>query len=296
MNPQTENLTRVDSQIEPAHDSIVPAAIIEPPAASAPDTPAATAPKVASGLYIYGVCPAIAVIPADLLGLGDQPVRTLREGGLVAVISDAPAGRLRPERRLLAAHQRVVQALARACDVLPTSFGTVASSVRGVKDLLTLNDEMFTEQLEHIRGRCEMTLRLSLGVENVFAHLVSLDPELRHYRDAIAAGDTSHDTKMAAGRCFERVLANLREQSEQRVRAVVEPISDEVASPGPRNEKELVNFSVMIPRGHEGSFEKAIHDLAAEFDDHHVFDHSGPWACHSFVDLRITMPKARKAG
>lgn len=61
------------------------------------------------GTYVYGIIHASHTPLPDMDGRGEppRPVRVLRQGEVAAFVSDAP-DQLRPKRRDLLAHQRVL--------------------------------------------------------------------------------------------------------------------------------------------------------------------------------------------
>jgi hypothetical protein len=254
-------------------------------ASTSPANPASTS----GPLYLYGIISASDSLPAGLLGLADAPVATLANGPAAAIISPAPPGRLRPERRHLAGHQRVLQAVARCCSLLPMAFGVVAPSRPAVERLLTDHTDSLIPELDRIRDRVEMTVRLALGPEHAVRAYVEADPELKHLAARIAKGDVSHDTKMQAGRRFEAVLNEHRSRAADLLTAAIEPLDADLR-PGPlRTERDLANLAVLIRRDRLDQFEQAIHAVADAFDDRHALDFSGPWPAFSFVDVKLSL-------
>jgi hypothetical protein len=248
-------------------------------------------------LVLYGVMPGDEAIPEGLLGLADAPVRTVDAGGLRAVCSVSPAGRLRPERRHLAAHQRVVQALASAGTILPVAFGMIFPGEGRLRALLEEHAETFGEQIGLVRGRAEMTVRVGLSGESVFAHFVERSAELRALRDEIASGRAGHDTKMRAGRLFETLLSERRDEALAIVRERLDPVCVDIAPGVLRAEKDLVHVACLVERGRLSELEGAVELAAERFDDAHTFTLSGPWPAHSFVSVRLNgAGGAREAG
>ncbi|WP_052848052.1 GvpL/GvpF family gas vesicle protein [Streptomyces avicenniae] len=139
--------------------------------------------------YVYGITHAgLPRLPAALAGVGDPPraVRVLRAGGVAAVVSDCPEG-LRPTRRALFAHQRVLSSVSGAATVLPLRFGSVAPDDRAVRALLTGRSGPLREQLELVAGRVEFTVR-GMHLEDVLLRgVVARDPEIQRLDAAARA-------------------------------------------------------------------------------------------------------------
>lgn len=265
--------------------------------------------------YLYGVGgPGLAESgPAGLVGINDAPVVLMPVagdgvwGGACAAVSAAPTGRLRPERRHLSAHQRVVSALAAAegalverGDVgggfLPVAFGMVPDSPGAVSALLREHAAEIAEQLSRVAGAAEMTVRVGLAGGDAFRHFVEADATLRSLRDSMLAGGgggaggaAAHEAKMAVGRAFELALASARAEVEEAARVHLGGASREIIIGTPRSESQMATVSCLVDRGAAASlaFDAAVEAMAAELDDALAVEVSGPWPCHSFVDLRL---------
>jgi hypothetical protein len=62
----------------------------------------------------------------------------------------------------------------------------------------------------------------------------------------------------------------------------------------PRGEREVMNLSCLVPREGVESFEKLVEIAAKGFDDHFTFEFNGPWAPHSFTELKLSASLARE--
>lgn len=251
------------------------------------------------GQYLYAITrgdaePALSKILGSVPGLDDAPLAFIAGETLGAVVSGIEDGPLRPRRQRLAAHQRVLDALARGNDALPMGFGFVAPDGDAVRELLVDHREELHEELDRLGGRVEMSLRLRWDVDNVAAYFVERDETLRSLRDRLASEPNggTHETKMAAGRAFERLLEAERtahfDTLEQALRAVVEDIHE-----GPlRTEHDIANLGILVARDAVGSLERCVLSVAGRFDESFAFDLGGPWAPFSFVNVRLGMAGA----
>lgn len=247
-------------------------------------------------LYIYAFCDRPAA-SQELEGLKGAPVRFVEAGGVYAAVSDAPDGRLRPQRRLLAAHQAVLSAIAGEVSTLPAAFGLVADSETMLTETVEQNAETLTGELHRVAGCVEMEVRLGWDVPAVFDHLVSIDDELRAMRDQLVKlGESApHDLRVEIGRRVERVLeANRNEASQIVIEAIAESCK-EIERLDASSETELARLSVLIAKEDLAAFEAAIDAVAEQFDDSYAFRLAGPFAPHSFVDLHLDLSSSRLA-
>lgn len=228
-------------------------------------------------------------VESDAQGLKDAPVRTLSSEGIFAIVSDAPSGKIRPQRSLLVGHQRVLTEVAAKTTTLPASFGLVAESEQNVRDMLLNEGEAIRAELDRVGGCVEMSVGLKLDVPNVFEHLVEIDDDLRARRDHLvsAGSQATHDDRVAAGRRVDKLLQTLRAQYGAEVVAAIEPVCREISVSEGGAEEDLFSAACLVEASRVQELEDAIHALAETLDDTFAFTFSGPFAPHNFVSLRL---------
>ncbi|MGC8642540.1 MAG: GvpL/GvpF family gas vesicle protein, partial [Isosphaeraceae bacterium] len=158
---------------------------------------------VARGRYLYAIVDgAPDSTTFDFPGLDNTLVHAIGDSGVAAIVSDLPNQKIRPERRRLAAHHDVLRRLMADHTVLPIAFGIVADGPEAVRRILRINGEAFAEQLDRVRGRVEMGLRVTWDVANIFEYMIGLHEELRSLRDRIFRGGRTptQDDKIELGR------------------------------------------------------------------------------------------------
>ena len=241
------------------------------------------------GRYVYAVLGGNDAQALGPIGLGGGEVYTVTEGRVAAAVSDFPEGKIRPERRNLAAHRDVLKTLMKDTTVLPMAFGVVADSEAAVRKLLSKNETTFLSQLRIVEGKVEMGLRVSWDVPNIFEYFVTTHPELRDVRDRLfgAHGEPGQNEKIEVGRLFERLLNEDREAHTDRVTAILGTVATDVKPGRCRSEREIMNLACLVPRKSLGPFEAAVFEAARLFDDSYSFDYNGPWAPHSFVEVDL---------
>ena len=108
----------------------------------------------------------------DFHGMDDADVYAIGDDRIAAIVSDLPDKKVRPERRRLAAHHEVLRRLMADHTVLPMAFGLIADGPESVHRILRLNRDVFDEQLDRLRGKVEMGLRVNWDVPNIFEYIV----------------------------------------------------------------------------------------------------------------------------
>lgn len=248
--------------------------------------------EVKRGKYLYAIVPVSGKQSYGLAGINGAPVYNFSNGRLAAVVSDIPNGKIRPERRHLAAQQAVLKGLLAATDaILPMAFGIIANGPQAIRKILTHNQEAFLKQLRQVTGMVEMGLRVSWDVPNIFEYFVNTHPELRAARDRFLGPyrNPSQDDKIELGRLFDRLLNEDREAYTENVKEILYRYCQEIKPNKCRHEGEVMNLACLVRRDTLDRFEKGVFEAAKLFDNTYTFDYHGPWAPHNFVDLDLQL-------
>lgn len=242
------------------------------------------------GKYLYAVTPAGEDTEFGEIGIDGNRVYLIPDGKIGAVVSDFGDGKIRPERKNIAAHQAVLKRLMEHCTPLPISFGEIADGVKDIRKILSLNRKAFAEQLDRVQGKVEMGLRVAWDVPNIFEYFVTTHAELRVARDRFfgAQRAPTQEDKIELGRMFDRCLQEDREEHTERVEVIISATCFEIKRNPPRNESEVMNLACLVGReAMDKEFEAAIFEAARGFDNSFSFDFNGPWAPHHFVDIAL---------
>ena len=243
-----------------------------------------------TGKYLYAVIQAREDLGYGEIGIDGKRVYLISDDHVAAVVSDFSQERIRPERRHIAAHQAVLKRLLEKDSPLPITFGVIASSVKDIRRILTLNRKSFVKQIQRVYGKVEMGVRVSWDVPNIFEYFVNTHADLRLARDQFLGGShaPTQEDKMEVGRLFDRLLQEDREELTHRVETCLKSCCLEIKSNPPRSEKEVMNLACLVGRDAVAKdFEAAIFEAARGFDNNFTFDFNGPWAPHNFVDIDL---------
>ncbi|HEX8438028.1 GvpL/GvpF family gas vesicle protein [Archangium sp.] len=243
----------------------------------------------AGGTYLYAVLAGTAGVgETGSLGIEGGEVYCITVGDLSAAVSRVGRTRLRPERKHLLAHQAVLRRLMEHTTVLPAAFGLVARSDEAVRARLEESQEVFREQLENVAGKVEMGLRVNWSTPDLFDYFVTIHPELGAMRDRLKGRhDLGREELIQVGKLFEHLREADRQLHSEHVAAVLRKRGVELKWNPPRGEREVMNLSCLVPREGLGAFEKLVEVAAKDFDDHFTFEFNGPWAPHSFTELKL---------
>ncbi len=239
-----------------------------------------------SGKYLYAFVSAEHVRESyGGLGINGGPTYAIVEGPVAAVVSDVPNRRIRPERRILAAHQAVLRLLMEDATPLPVSFGCIASDADDVRRIIQANQAGFVEQLGRVDGKVEMGLKVKWTVPNIFEYFVTINDRLRALRDELyrGGGEPSQADKIELGRAFDHALSEERTRHLNTVTLALGPLCADIKASDPRDEREVMNLACLVARDAQREFEASVFEAARLFDNSYSFDYSGPWPPYSFV-------------
>jgi hypothetical protein len=232
------------------------------------------------GRYLYAIIDGADGQNLDVPGIDQGALYTISEGKILAVVSDVPNKKLRPERRHLAAHQGVLRRLMDKGTPLPMAFGIIADGSRAISQILVLNQEEFRGALERVKGKVEMGLRVTWDVPNIFDYFVNTHPELRAVRDRYFGTnlEPAHEDKLALGRMFDNLLNEEREIHTEKVEEFVAGVCFEINRNPCRSELEVMSLACLVGVGkaEQKAFENGILEAAKLFDNNYTFDYNGP--------------------
>jgi len=213
----------------------------------------------------------------------------ITEGRLAAVVSGISGPKIRPERRHLAKHQAVLKELLAYTTPLPMAFGILADDPEAIHKILRRNQRLFLEQLQHVAGKVEMGLRVTLDVPNIFEYFVNTKSELRSERDRLLGGNRqpTQEDKIELGRMFDRLLSEERESHTEQVEEILARACSEVKAGKCRTEREVMNLACLVTREAQEGFGNVVFQAAQMFDNNFAFDYNGPWAPHNFVEVTL---------
>lgn len=250
----------------------------------------------AGGTYLYAVLAGTeGTGKTALTGIEGGEVYRITAGDISAVVSRVGRARLRPERKHLLAHQAVLRRLMEQTTVLPAAFGLVARSDESVRCRLLENQELFRAQLDQVAGKVEMGLKVRWSAPNLFDYFVASHPELGAARDRMKGRhDIGREELIAVGKLFENLREGDRQAHSERVAAVLQARGVELKWNPTPGETEVMNLSCLVPRAGVDAFEKLVEAAAEGFDDHFTFEFNGPWAPHSFTELKLPATSAQE--
>jgi hypothetical protein len=242
----------------------------------------------AVGNYLYGFTDRAFQPGAELRGLAGAPLRVVAFRDVAAIVSPHPVQRLMPSRSNLEPHHRIVRRICSEAPLVPAAFGHISDTDDALLGVLQGNYEDIRQEVDRLAGKCEMEVKLSWSVDNIFDFLVRTDRDLRELRNRVFRDrEPSLNQKLQVGSMFEATLQRHREWFTKRLLDALDGIAGDVFAKPPRHEKSICQTALLVDRRRVGEFEAALRHAAGLFDANYTFEYSGPWPPYSFVRLRL---------
>ena len=133
-----------------------------------------------------------------------------------------------------------------------------------------------------------MGLKVTLETPQVIEYFVAHSPELQALRDQLAdQGGGSRNDRIELGHQFEQMLRKTRDEMVERIEATLATICSDFRRNPERSERDLASLACLVSRDDMAAFEAKVGEAADQFDDEHVFQFSGPWPPHNFINLDV---------
>jgi hypothetical protein len=251
------------------------------------------------GKILYALCRADDTpLNHNVRGLESSPIYAIDQSGIRAIVSDTLSVRLRPDRSNISAHQTVLKSLTTDTTVLPMRFGVLARDAGAVEKLLATNVVSINEHFERLNGRVEMGLRVSWDVTNIYEHFVNLHPTLAAGRDQIwsqhSGSSARREEKIQLGNMYEALRTSDRQSAAEKVKDILVDYCEDIVENPLKREKDVINFACLIERTKLDEFVSGVFEASKAFDNSYIFDYTGPWAPHNFIDLDLHAPTKNK--
>jgi len=242
--------------------------------------------------YVYGVIESeqdLSFKPDTVVG-GVGVVDTAHTDGLGLLVSGIDAPKVRPSRRNMLAHTKVLEEVMKSHDVLPIRFGTVIDDSDHAKRLLDEYRDVLLEGLNSIRGAVEMGVKVIWDQAALMQMLVTDDAELVAMRDKIA-GRSEQETyyeRIELGRMIEAAVTAESDAVQARIHAGLAGLARESVVAERKDDMVALDASYLVERDQLSAFEDALNTLVAPVDHMSTTALVGPVPPFNFVSMRIT--------
>ena len=237
--------------------------------------------------YVYGVVRSGASLELPAAGVDGSPVTRVEHGPIAALVSEAPDGPVKANRRNLLAHTEVLQQVVASQCVLPMQFGVVMPSESAVaSDLLGAHEDALLEQLATFDRLVEVDLKVTCQEEVLLRVLMKQRPELAELRESIRGrpADATYFERIELGETVAAAMEDKRGELLGETVARLEPAALGTEVSEPTHEQMLVNVAFLVERDRLSKFDEQAEALARDFGPDLRCKYVGPLPPFRFVE------------
>lgn len=242
------------------------------------------------GKYLYAIIREHRPREFGRIGIGERndEVYTVRYKDISCVISNSPFRKYPVNRENCLAHQKVLEKVMEEHTILPVRYGVIAENLDHISEkLLKEHYEMLTDQLDRIKGKTELGLKVIWNeMQAIYQELVSENEELRKFGDAIRETATQ-DQRMRLGKMVEAAL-QAKKESEQKM--ILTPLK-ELASNSKDNflmgEWMVINSVFLVDKNKMAEFDRKVNQMAEKHAVRTKFKYFGPVPPYNFVNVPV---------
>jgi hypothetical protein len=252
--------------------------------------PEEQAPSKVNGIWVYGVVPTGTKETSSGEGIDrGTPVRTIRENGLAAVVSDAQQGQYDASRANIGAHERVVRETYERGEVLPMRFGMIARDDRAVHRFLRDVHDDLVKSLEALRNRSELSLKVLWERERMLGEILLEDAEIRAQREAIGGqpAEQTHNQRVELGRLVGEAMERKRQSEADGIVERLRAKAIDVDIANLMSEDMVLNAAFLVERDAIAAFDEEIRSLGDEQRGRLNLRYTGPLPPYSFVRIEV---------
>lgn len=254
-------------------------------------------------IYLYGLAeaPPADVIPAldGLMGL-QSALQVERIGEWSLIHSEQDNEEIRPKRRLMLAHTKVLEQLLPVAPVLPARFGLVAASLSEAANLIDAQKTQIYDAFERIRGCVEFGIRITFDRQHALAKTLETNAELRKERDILAKrGADAHFAMAEFGGRLAEHLDRRRGAAQASLLDVLRPLARDHVLRAPDGDTQVLRAEFLVEAAAQSVFLDALQSAASALSFAPQTDAEiqviGPAPFYNFVQLRLTLPQSEVA-
>jgi len=237
------------------------------------------------GQFFYAVIlPEEKPLP-DLMGLDDGKVHMISHRDVAAAVSDYPVTTIKPLRKNLSPYHRVTRILADACTTIPARFGQIAHSREETLWVLRHHYPRIRQELERLRHKVEMGVRVFWQVDNLFEYLIQQDRTLKALRDRLLhrSSPVTRQEQIEFGGHLRDKLQETRERVSQKAMAYLREVAAEVKVDEPTEEKMALNGLFLVRKEQQEEFVGKVERVAGLMGEEYGLKVDGPWVPFNFV-------------
>jgi hypothetical protein len=246
------------------------------------------------GKYIYCIVASEQDSYFGSIGIGEEEnlVHTIGCDGLCMVVSDHPLSRFVVSPENILAHQKVLEKVMEEYNsVLPVKFGTIASTVDEIRNLLSKRAVEFKRLLGAFENKVEINIKGTWkNINMIFQEIDQEDlsvQEIRKQVNALEDEKRKKEKMVEAGLLVQKALENKKElEAEEIVHEFKRTIFEYKHNPI-NSDPMFMNTAFLLNKGRAKEFDFLMEDIALKSANRIDFKCTGPLPAFNFIDLQV---------
>lgn len=237
-------------------------------------------------LYVYAIIPRSEKM-VSTTGLDGSVLSAIRHGEVAAVVGPAGAGRIRPSRANVLAHEQVVTALHTRGAVLPVRFGTVMpDGATVVEELLEPRAGEYAARLHRLAGMDAYRLKARYLPDVALRDAVGRNASIRRMRARMEARGSraTQQEQLEMGKLVMDELERLRQDDAAGLLRRLGPVVDAVEVKETRSDDVALSAALLVDRQQVATLEDVLEEIALEQQERLRLELVGPLPAWDFAD------------
>ena len=243
------------------------------------------------GKYIYCIIETKTRESFDAPGIGGRGdlVHVIQFNDIGAVVSDSPIIDYRISRANMICHEKAIEEVMKDSAVLPVRFGTIAENEEKVKKILEKEYNNFKNLLADFKEKKELGLKAVFSEKDIYRDILEKHAVINKLKEEIAvlSPEKSYYQRMEIGKMVEQALEEEKNQCQEDILSVLEPLSEKNKINDTYGERMILNAAFLINNEKETEFDREVNELADKYGDRVVFKYVGTLPPFNFVNLVI---------
>ena len=244
-----------------------------------------------TGKYIYCIIASDRPQSFGPFGVGDQraELTTICFDDIAAVVSDSPIIKYRVSRDNLITHEKAIEEVMKAYQVLPVRFSTIAENEEKIAKILEKEHDRFAELLKTMNGKTELSVIAIFKEDVIYNDITEKYKDIRAFKGRIAnlSPEKARGPLMEIGRKVEEALSQEREIHKQEILEALTALSCDVKVHDNYGEMMILKAAFLVERWREAEFDRKVNALAEKYVGKIRFKYVGTLPPFNFVNLVI---------
>lgn len=244
---------------------------------------------IKEGKYIYCIVGTEQDRSFGPIGINNDEVLTVGYDDLSMLVSNHSLGKIVVNQKNILAHERVIEQIMEEFDgVLPVRFGTIASGVEEIRNLLDKRYREFKVLLRNMDHKVELGVKgIWKDMDIIFKEILKENKKIRQEKEKIQKDEKNIKAAIEVGQMVECALVKKKEKETEEIVNFLRSTAFDYKFNKPVGDEMFMNAVFLVDKGREKEFDNIMDDLSDKYRDRIKFLYTGPLPVFNFVNITI---------